>query len=121
MQHRLDRVEGRVDPDDVPRLPKRLCQRLRFLDLPADDRLDDLRELCRMSSRQKNPSPLCPTYPTYLTYLAHQPHVRDRGMGIEKVAARLEHLSDRFTNAIVREGHADHIVAHGVAIAAVQP
>src|SRR5215470_6793379 len=107
MQHRLDRVEGRVDPDDVPRLPKRLCQRLRFLDLPADDRLDDLRELCRMSSRQKNPSP---PYPTYLTYLAHQPHVRDRGMGVEKVAARLEHPSDRLANAIVREGDASHIV-----------
>jgi hypothetical protein len=57
----------------VPRLAQRLRQRLRLLDLPADDRLDDLRELCRMGGCQKNASPTYPTYLTYLTYPTDPP------------------------------------------------
>ena len=67
----------------------------------ADDRLDDLGELRRMRRREKHPDlPVLPILPL-LPVPPDQPHVRDRAVRIEQIAALLVDALDRRAHLVV--------------------
>src|SRR5207249_9574216 len=90
-QHAADRLERRINPDDVARAAQRLRERFRLPDRPADDRFDDLRELRGMRRREKDPRLALVSYPRDLAF---EPQVCDRRVRIEQIAALFVHAPD---------------------------
>src|SRR6478735_5076487 len=100
----LDRIERRVDADDVPGAGERLRERRGLLDLPPDDRLDDLVELCGMRCREKHPRGLLQIEPC-----RRQAEVRNRAVRIEQIATRLVDAADRRPHLVVGMTAADDV------------
>src|SRR4051812_5665535 len=121
LQHIPNRVQRRIDADDVARARQRLGQRRRLLDGAADDRRDDLGELRRVRGREQNPHPPIVPARTVQPFLPLQTEIRDRAVRIEQVPTRLVHAPNHPAHLLVAEAATDDVAAHVVDVVVIQP
>src|ERR1043166_7285077 len=105
----LDRGERRIEFQNLSRLLERLREGRGPIDLPSDDRLDDLRELRRMRRREKDP------------LRSFDAEIADGGMRIEQIPGAIVHVFDRRLHFDVVVHAAGDVPADGFEVAAIQP